>query len=239
MSWHAPIDAYCERTDASFWSEPVTAVSNAAFLLVAAYAFLRWRRAPPDWPVFLLILVVAVIGIGSFLFHTFANRWSKLADVLPITLFIYGYFGLAMHRFLEFRWWRALALVLGFAAFNFAFVRAWLALFGQRGMDLTNGSVGYFPAAIALFGVGAALLTSADRAAAAGAVGLADARRSAAKGLLLAGAVFVASLVFRSIDLAVCDGWPLGTHFLWHLLNATVLWILLETALSFRPLRSA
>ena len=27
------IDAYCERTDASYWSEPVNAVTNAAFLI--------------------------------------------------------------------------------------------------------------------------------------------------------------------------------------------------------------
>src|SRR3954454_10036771 len=100
--WTAPIDAYCERIDASFWSEPINALSNAAFLVAAAIAFARWRRAgASDLPVLFLIATVAVVGIGSFLFHTFANRWSRLADVIPIAVFIYGYFGLAMRRFLE------------------------------------------------------------------------------------------------------------------------------------------
>ena len=98
--WTAPIDAYCERIDASFWSEPVNALSNAAFLVAAAIAFARWRRAgASDLPALFLIAAVAVVGIGSFLFHTFANRWSRLADVIPIAVFIYGYFALAMRRF--------------------------------------------------------------------------------------------------------------------------------------------
>ena len=33
MDWSQPIDLYCERTDAAFWSEPANAISNAAFLI--------------------------------------------------------------------------------------------------------------------------------------------------------------------------------------------------------------
>jgi len=36
MDWSAPIDLYCERTDASFWAEPANALTNAAFLIAAA-----------------------------------------------------------------------------------------------------------------------------------------------------------------------------------------------------------
>jgi hypothetical protein len=35
--------------------------------------------------------------------------------------------------------------------------------------------------------------------------------------------ILAVSLVFRSIDQAVCPGFPLGTHFLWHVLNAVML----------------
>ena len=30
-----PIDLYCERTDGSFWAEPLNLLSNVGFLLVA------------------------------------------------------------------------------------------------------------------------------------------------------------------------------------------------------------
>ena len=38
--------------------------------------------------------------------------------------------------------------------------------------------------------------------------------------------VFCGSLALRTIDPQVCDTFPLGTHFLWHLLNAAVLFLL-------------
>jgi hypothetical protein len=91
-SWLTPVDNYCERTDAGFWSEPLNALTNGAFILAAAFGFCLWRRAGGrDWPGLWLIAVVLLVGIGSFLFHTLANRWSRLADVLPIAVFIYGW----------------------------------------------------------------------------------------------------------------------------------------------------
>ena len=38
--------------------------------------------------------------------------------------------------------------------------------------------------------------------------------------------IFCVSLTLRTIDGRICAAWPLGTHFLWHLLNATVLFLL-------------
>ena len=50
----------------------------------------------------------------------------------------------------------------------------------------------------------------------------------AARGLAIGAGLLAASLVFRSIDRAVCPAFPLGTHFLWHLLNAVMLgWMIL------------
>ena len=31
-----------------------------------------------------LIIISAVVGLGSFLFHTIATRWAEWGDVLPI-----------------------------------------------------------------------------------------------------------------------------------------------------------
>src|SRR5215217_3282946 len=121
--WTAPIDAYCERVDASFWSEPVNALSNAAFLVAAVLAFARWRRAgASDRPALFLIAAVAVVGIGSFRFHTFANRWSRLADVIPIAVFIYGYFALAMRRFFGLGLAASVGLTLAFLAVGLALI---------------------------------------------------------------------------------------------------------------------
>lgn len=204
--WTTAINAYCERTDASFWSEPVNAVTNAAFLIAAALAFAAWRKGPrTDWPALALILVLTAIGIGSFLFHTFANRWSMLADVIPITIFIYVYFFFAMRRFFALNLLFALALTIGF----FAVSAAIGAMLPPR---FLNGSGGYLPALGAILVVGAILLPR---------------DHESARTLIAAGVVFAVSLTARSIDAAACEAFPLGTHFLWHILNAVVLYILL------------
>ena len=58
----------------------------------------------------------------------------------------------------------------------------------------------------------------------------------AAPYLLWAAAVFAVSVTFRSLDMALCsdtvfDGRKIGTHFLWHLLNALTLFLLLRASL--------
>ena len=55
----------------------------------------------------------------------------------------------------------------------------------------------------------------------------------------LAAAVFTLSLILRIIDLAICNALPLGTHFLWHICNAIVLYLALRGAIEERRLAKA
>ncbi len=58
-----------------------------------------------------------------------------------------------------------------------------------------------------------------------------DEARRVARALLLAGGLFTLSLTLRTLDQPLCSAWPYGLHFLWHLLNATVLGLLALAAL--------
>lgn len=113
MNWDIPVDIYCERVDAAFWSEPINAITNAAFL-IAAYLALRSYRAGDthDRLLQFLIVTVALIGLGSFAFHTMATRGAVLLDVIPITVFVYAYLFLALRRYVGMKAAAAL-LVLG------------------------------------------------------------------------------------------------------------------------------
>lgn len=215
MQWTDPIDAYCERLGAGFWAEPLNAASNLAFILVALAAFVAWRRRDAvtaarrrDLASLLLIGLVGVIGIGSFLFHTFANRWSSLADVLPITLFIAGYLGLALYRFVGLPRWAAVLAVPAFFGLSY--------LAGDGLAELAGSSAGYVPPALALYAIG---------------IYLAVRRRSPARRMLAAAVVFSGSIALRMADLPLCAAHPLGTHYLWHILNATTLGLLLSAAI--------
>ena len=214
------IFAYCERgQDPSFWAEPLNAVSNAAFVLLALVALWQIGRLRPQarslyaWT---LALIAIVIGIGSFLFHTVAESWAGAMDVIPIFIFML----LAVYT-------------LGRRLFGWPIWGAWLGLAGFIGLGalisqapcpfgIFCASKGYLAAFFTLLIGGAALARSegADLA-------------QAGKTLMLAGGVFAVSLTFRSLDRPICDltvvaGYRMGLHYWWHLLNATVLFLVIR-----------
>lgn len=220
---------YCERSgDPGFWAEPFNAWTNAAFLVASLAALALWLSAPGGRRgafELLLILIVFLIGVGSFLFHTLANRWSAMADVIPIAIFMVLYVGYALRRFAGLPW---LLVAAGLAAFFAALYWA-SGLRCEGGTRCLGGSVAYLPAlgALVLVGLGLAL------------------RRSVASLYLLAGsAVFAVSLTMRTFDKSWCGDTGLagfehvGTHLWWHILNATLLYLLLRAAiLHGRPRR--
>jgi hypothetical protein len=162
-----------------------------------------------------MIALVALIGVGSFLFHTAATRWAQLADVLPIGAFILLYLIFALRCMAGLS---GVKVMLGLAALIAAFAASMAfcpsAMSGGSGRAAClNDTLGYAPALAALFAV-AVLLR----------------RRShpAAGRLLLAAAVLLLSMVMRTIDLDQCsvltlEGRALGSHFLWHSTGTKVL----------------
>jgi hypothetical protein len=211
MDWFAPIDAYCERLGPGLAAEPLNALSNAAFFIAALWAAgaaLRKGVEPVIWG---LIALVFVIGLGSLAFHTFANQWSELADVLPITVFIYGYLAFALRRFLKLHWW-AVALSLG-TLFLVTLASAHILPSG-----FMNGSGAYLPALIASVIVSLELRRNGH---------------PAQLNVSLASTILFVSLIFRTADQVLCSVLPIGTHFIWHVLNGLVLALYLEAAIRY------
>lgn len=215
MDWHTYIDIYCERTAPGLLNEPLNAVTNAAFFVTAFLAMRATRRAggatARDGFLWLLIALVVLIGLGSTAFHTFAERWSLIADVAPITAFIYAFFFFAMRRFVTLSTTASLAATAIFLA-------ASVGLGEILPPDLPNLSWEYLPALAAMLAVGTVLIRL---------------RHPAGHWVLGAGGVFAISLTFRTIDPAICATLPIGTHFVWHILNATVLYLLLMSAVRY------
>jgi len=199
------VDIYCERTGPGYWAEPVNAITNAAFLIAA---FVMWRRTRgAGLPLAtLLCAVLAAIGVGSYLWHTHAQGWAGIADVAPIALFVLIFLFAANRDFLGLATPWALAATALFVPY------AALAVPLFQELPFFAVSAAYWPLPV-LMVVYAGLL----------------ARRAPAtsRGLLIAAALLAASLTFRSLDAAVCPAMPVGTHFLWHLLNGVLLgWVI-------------
>src|SRR5215472_915453 len=116
----AAVDHYCERTGSALDAEPINALTNAAFLVAALDAWRLMSRNVSGRTTGLisaLILTMALVGLGSFLFHTVATRWAEWGDVLPIMLFMLLYLWLVLTTFFGWPpWLKLLALAAYFAA---------------------------------------------------------------------------------------------------------------------------
>ena len=198
------IDGYCERVGPGYWAEPVNAVTNAAFVLVALW---MWRRSAGVPVARVLSVVLGLIGIGSYLFHTHAQTWAALADVLPILAFILTYIYLATTRFLLQPAWVGVASVIGFFPYAILLTPVF------QHLPFFNVSSVYWtvPLLIAIYGVG-----------------LRRREPEFARGLFIGAAILCLSLTFRSLDMTLCAQIPLGTHFMWHILNAIMLGWMIE-----------
>ena len=207
MSMLDHLDNYCERLSPDFWAEPLNAITNMAFIIAAIMAARLLRKTYPecnDVPRDLAVLptILLVMGIGSFLFHTFATRWAELADVLPILVFQLAAIAVLVRRIIEPNWCKVGAAWAVFLA------SGWLIGFLLKNVN-TYGSSGYFAAWLVLV-IAAFYLWKRQP--------------KAARYFALAGSIFTVSLVLRTVDLPLCETLPLGTHFLWHCLNAVVLY---------------
>jgi hypothetical protein len=211
---------YCERAGPGFWDEPLNAFSNLAFILAALAAFLLWRRqGARDIPALLLIAVGFSVGVGSFLFHTHTRHWTWLADVIPIAIFIAGYLLLTLYRYFGMSLPVSIGLVAAYEVMTVGILRLVPPTF-------LNRATGYLLALAALLAAGLPVYFR----------GQASARqRESGRALLLAAVLFAISLFFRTIDLAVCLVFPGGTHFLWHVFNAAVIYVLLRAAILHGP----
>lgn len=210
------VDGYCERTDFSYWSEPVNALTNLAFILAA---IVMWRRIGPQASGFerALCAILFAIGVGSYLFHTHARVWAALADVFPIVLFILTMLWATHCTICTF----SRPVGFGLSLLFFPYAAALGAVLAQ--VPFLDISGAYWTVAILILAYAAALARRVPQTA---------------RGLAIGGAILCLSITLRSVDEIWCDSLPLGTHFLWHILNAVMLGWMIEVLRRHRLARA-
>jgi len=200
-TWFNSVDIYCERLDASFWAEPFNAISNLSFI-IAGFFLWRLRSSLSN----LMAILMILIGLGSFSFHTFANRLTGLLDVLAIALYL-----LAFAFLIPKQWSRSSIFIqLGSALLLIISIVCSQLLISHLKPDLP-----WLPSGIYL-GAWLALLVFALMTQ--------YSNTSAARFLWLAAIVFAFSLLSRQLDMPLCD-FIGGSHWLWHLLNGLTLYL--------------
>jgi len=204
MNWFETIDGYCERIDASFWSEPLNAVTNVVFLMAAIWVL---RREELNNKARALAFLLGMIGIASFLFHSVATAWAGALDVLFILLFTLLYIFVATEDFLGLPRRSALVVTLGY--FPFSVVVDWLTL----PLSVLGSTRIYIPILILITLYSLILYKKFPYLS---------------RGLAMGALLLTISMFARSVDLPLCETISTGTHFLWHVINAIMLAWMIE-----------
>jgi hypothetical protein len=199
MNWFAEVDAYCERIDASLWSEPVNALTNLAFIFAAIFV---WPRVAGQKMGRGLAAILFFIGVGSGLNHTVAQNWAAAADSLSILVFILVYLYAATRDMMG---QKTLISALAVVAF-IPYAAVTVPVFSM--VSFLGSSAAYAPVALLIAGYAVVLRNTAP---------------ATARGMWIGAGLLTVSILVRAADEPLCNSWPLGTHFLWHILNAIML----------------
>jgi hypothetical protein len=200
-TWFNSVDIYCERLDASFWSEPINAISNLSFIVAGLFLWrLRSSRST------LMAALIVLIGLGSFSFHTYANRLTGLLDVLAIALY------LIVFAFLIPKQWSRSSMLIQLGSVLILIASIVLA---HLLMSHLKPALPWLPSGMYL-GAWLALLLYA--------LVTQYSNMPAARFLWLAVIVFPFSLLSRQLDMPLCESIG-GSHWLWHLLNGLTLYL--------------
>lgn len=206
------IDIYCERLEPGLFAEPLNAATNISFIIAAICALIyAQKHNSTDFGAAALIILLASIGAGSTLFHTFATSATMMMDVIPILIYQVVFIIIFARNVMSLSWAHVGAL---FAAFM---ISSFLA--DMIPTQYFNGSLSYAPSLIFLtgFAIWAFKNTACERVL-----------------LLCAALLFLISLIFRSVDMAVCENIAIGTHFLWHCCNGVVLYMTTRAYIAMR-----
>jgi hypothetical protein len=198
------IDIYCERLDVGIWAEPINAVTNFAFILAAIIMWIRCKNLVEGR---ILAFLLFSIGCGSFLFHTFAQTWAAILDVTPILIFILTYIYAANRRFLVWSKRMSITGVILFLPYQFLVVSI------LSSIQFLGSSAQYVPVAILIFFYSALLHKS---------------KTNLSRELFVGATILSLSIFARTIDEPLCLIVSVGTHFIWHILNAIMLAWMIE-----------
>lgn len=200
----------CERSAPGMLAEPLNVLSSLAFMAVAISIYRFYHRHEDldrrwIWDVHALTFLTFIIGVNSVVFHAFPSPTTELLDTLSIVLFIVIYFWSVLFRIGRCNFFQASICFVAFVGGSHMLVTQF--------PHAINDSIGYLSSMMALIVIAIHLYLKA---------------RPSSSHFMMAAIVGVCSLFCRAIDHATCADFPFGTHFLWHTLNATLLYILLR-----------
>ena len=136
MDFFQTINIYCERNSEFFFGEPINSITNFCYI-IAGLIFLT--KTFKDKLCQFLSIELILIGICSFIFHTYANILGAILDTISILIFGFTYLYGANIRFLNLSRLLSILGTIAFIPFSFFVISTIQFFFGYM-----NGSAFYF-----------------------------------------------------------------------------------------------
>ena len=191
---------YCERNSLELLAEPLNAFTNILFIIVSLFLLFHYRSKKKP----LLAFIIFMIGISSFLYHTIPiGIWGAL-DIFFILLFILFYLYFVGNKLFILS--RPISILMAIA---FLFICYFFGNFFKN--TIIGTSAYYLPIVFTLYTLYFLLR-----------------KKVLIKRELFfyTSIIFSISVIFRVLDYYLCSFWHIGTHFIWHILNALTLYLL-------------
>lgn len=228
---------YCEKSVHSVVAQPANTASALTILALGAVGYGVWRRhGRGDRGTLLLVACMLLIGVGSVLFHAMPSALTLFADLVPIILFIVWAFVLILIRLFGQSF---LQTGLHIAGFLIASLMVTLMFTPQA---LGNG-VWFVVPLLTLYVLGGTLVLRARLMMRENShlVGrhaeLLDRevfpQLKMGYALLQCGLVLAFGILARAYDVNLCGQFPLGLHFVWHLIVAFAAYILMTACIRY------
>ncbi len=187
-------------------------ISNIAFIIGAIYTWYTWKQHNSnDYFSLLLIILVALIGLGSFIFHTFPSDKTIWIDLIPIQIF-----GLSYFAYIGTKYFEASNLKIFLALVTFFFARQYWIVYMPRGA--IGGGITHIPTLLLLLSCSILLLSK---------------YKKFSTMLLTAGTIYIIALITRAFDKQISLEFPIGAHWIWHILTALTASILIFATVQY------
>ncbi len=190
---------YCEQGLINHFLEPLNSISNLFFVVSAVLLFLYFQKKKVvDLKSKLFVGLILLIGIGSLIWHIIPTTATFFMDVIPIALFLILYLFFLLDKIVK---------------------RKMIAM-SVMGVYLLVVILGFiiFPTFFSSYG-GIYILTLLFLGGTAIAAFL---KKILFKETSIIFLLFLLAFIVRQLDLVVCPFFPLGTHFVWHTINAFI-----------------
>lgn len=199
------MSTYCENGIGLFYTQPVNTISNIVIFISAYFSYQLVRTYHiKNLIIRILPLIIVLAAIGSILWHGIPNLLTNFADLVPLSAVVLVSFFFLLDKCLPNKslvW----ALLFAFILIEFPFI-----------FDIFPSFNGLLPYSIALI-LGLFVFFVSFRK-----------YKELAPQLIFIILLFTVALFFRTIDHTVCSKLSIGTHSVWHILNALVFYLLIR-----------